>query len=135
MSETTGKPAATTAGISQADHDSAVATARSEGHEAGVTEASARLGGVLGADGIKGDGGRMAAALDLALKSPNMAAADVSGYVTANVAATVAADGDTDPAAYETERLQAAGLSAPAPRQKAKSGLTAEIDRKLEKRT
>ena len=37
-----------------------------------------RLGAILGADGIKGDGKRMAAALDLAMGSPAMTAEAVT---------------------------------------------------------
>ena len=66
MSENDGKPVAKNAGISQAEHDASVEKARGEGHAAGSAEATTRLGDVLGAEGIKGDGGRMAAALDLA---------------------------------------------------------------------
>ena len=119
MSENDGKPVAKNAGISQAEHDASVEKARGEGHAAGSAEATTRLGDVLGAEGIKGDGGRMAAALDLAVKSPAMAAADVSAYVVANVAANAGASGQ-DPATYEAERLNAAGLATPQERPGAK---------------
>jgi len=119
MSETNGKPAATSAGIAQADHDAAVESARADGVAAGTKAATSRLGEVLGAEGIKGDGGRMAAALDLAVKSPDMAAADVSAYVVTNVAANSGVSSQ-DPASYEAERLDAAGLAAPQHRPGAK---------------
>lgn len=106
MSEITGAPAAENAGILQADHDRAVAAARTEGAQAAAT----RLAGILDADGIKGDPARMAAALDLAIKSPGMSAEDVAGFVTANVT-------KADPAAgYEAQRVAAAGLAQPSPR-------------------
>ncbi len=104
MSENSGKPGAETKpGISQADHDTAVATARSEG----ATAANERMAAILGANGIKGDGGRMAAAFDLAVKSPNMSAEDVAGFVTGNVSASASPD---PAAAYEASRLGAAAV-------------------------
>ncbi len=48
-----------------------------------------------------------------------MAAADVSAYVVANVAANAGASGQ-DPATYEAERLNAAGLATPQERPGAK---------------
>lgn len=89
MSENQGAPAAEVAGIPKADHDAAVASARSEGHAAGVTEgakaATDRFVAVLGAEGIKGDAARMTAAMDLATKAPAMSAADVVSFVAGNV--------------------------------------------------
>lgn len=73
-------------GISQADHDAAVTAARSEGEAAGIKAANDRVTAIVTADGIKGDGTRTAAALDLAMKSPSMASDDVVAFVTANVA-------------------------------------------------
>lgn len=88
MDTETGAPAAVTnAGISQADHDAAVATARTEGEQAGAEAERTRLATALGADGIAGNGRRMAAALDLAVKSAGMSAEDVTAFVQANVAA------------------------------------------------
>lgn len=92
MSENTGNPAADAGTITKADHDAAVKTARAEGEAAGAKAATERLSAVLAADGIKGDGARMAAALDLAVKAPGMSADDVAGFVTANVAAPAASD-------------------------------------------
>lgn len=108
MSENEGAPAAKTTGISQAEHDAAVAAARAEGHAAGIAEANERMGEILGAEGIKGDGGKMAAAFELATKSPAMGASDVTAFVTANVASA-----SSDAAAYETQRLSAVGLAQP----------------------
>lgn len=98
------------AGISQADHDAAVADARTSGHAAGVTAATDRLSAALGAEGVQGDGVRMAAALDLAVKSPGMSGADVAAFVVANVAASKAG---ADASAYDKSRLDAAGQAQP----------------------
>lgn len=128
MSETNGKPGAeANSGISQAEHDAAVTAARADGAKA----AHDRYAAIFGAEGIKGDGKRMAAAFDLANRSPDMAAADVTAFVTGNVAAADASA--PDPAAnYEATRLAAAagvpsasGLSQPDRKQKA----SASIDR------
>ncbi|BCM19244.1 S49 family peptidase [Mesorhizobium sp. J8] len=112
MSETTGAPAATeVAGISKADHDKAVAEAEKKGHAAGSAEAGKRLATALGAEGIKGDGTRMAAALELAAKSPDMSGEDVAAFVVANVGASKPAEADAS--TYEKSRLAAAGLAQP----------------------
>lgn len=102
--------AETKPGISQADHDRAVAAARSEGEASGIKSATDRFTAILGADGIKGDPARTAAALDLAVKSPGMSADDVASFVAGNVGA-----GKTDAAGYEQQRLAAAGLAQPQP--------------------
>ncbi|WP_376704692.1 hypothetical protein RQ479_08075 [Mesorhizobium sp. ISC25] len=107
-----GNQAPAAAGISQADHDAAVASAETKGHAAGVTAENKRLTSALGAEGVKGDGGRMAAALDLATKSPAMSGEDVAAFVVANVAASKPAGG-ADAAAYEQQRLAASGLAQP----------------------
>ncbi|WP_287268420.1 hypothetical protein [Mesorhizobium sp.] len=99
--------------ITQADHDAAVTSAETKGHAAGVTAENKRLSTALGADGVKGDGGRMAAALDLAGKSPAMSGEDVAAFVVANVAASKPTAGAT---AYEQSRVAAAGLAQPAPK-------------------
>lgn len=113
MSETTGAPTAENAGISQADHDAAVAAARSEGEKAGASAAVDRFAAILGGEGIRGDAGRMAAALDLAVKSPGMSAEDVTTFVTANVAAAASGEMEADAqAALERER-QPIGLAQP----------------------
>jgi hypothetical protein len=85
----TGAAATPTDGVAKADHDKAVATARAEGKAEGIAEgakaATDRFAAVLGAEGIKGDAARMSAAIDLAVKAPAMAAADVVSFVTGNV--------------------------------------------------
>lgn len=81
MDANTDAPAAE-AGISKTEHDAAVKSAEQRGAQV----ATARLVAVLGAEKIKGDSARMAAAMDLAVKAPGMSAEDVIGFVTANVA-------------------------------------------------
>ena len=105
------KPAA---GISQADHDSAVASARTAGQAAGVASATERLSAALGAEGVNGDAGRMSAALDLAIKSPGMSGADVAAFVVANVTAAKPA-ADVDAAGYDAGRVAATGQAQPLP--------------------
>ena len=99
------------AGISQADHDGAVSVATTAGKTEGEKAATERFNAALGADGVKGDAGRMAAALDLAVKSPAMAGADVAAFIVANVAATTAAGSRTE--AYASNRMASAGLAQP----------------------
>lgn len=107
MADKDTAPGAVTTGISEADHKAAVAKAETDGKAAGRKEATDRLTTILAADGIKGDGTRMSAALDLATKSPDMVAEAVVGFVTANVTA-----GMPDAASsYEQQRLAAAGLT------------------------
>ncbi|TIT24412.1 MAG: S49 family peptidase [Mesorhizobium sp.] len=113
MSETNGAPAANEdAGITQAELKTAVAAAETKGHAAGMAASTARLTAALGAEGVKGDAGRMSAALDLAAKSPAMSGEDVAAFVVANVAASKPAGG-ADAAAYEQQRLAASGLAQP----------------------
>lgn len=100
-------------GMTQAEHEAAVQTAADTARAEGGKAATDRLVAALGAEGVKGDAGRMAAALDLAVKSPGMSGEDVAAFVTANVAGS----GKTDASAgYEASRLAAAGQSQPAPR-------------------
>jgi hypothetical protein len=99
------------AGISQAMHDAAVAAARTDGKAEGERSAIERLNAALGAEGIKGDAGRMSAALDLAVRSPAMAGADVAAFVVANVAASTVSTATA--ATYSAQRVEAAGLAQP----------------------
>lgn len=99
-------------GISQAEHDAAVKAATDAG-EAKAKAREDRLLSALGTDGVKGDAVRMAAALDLAVKSPSMSGEDVAAFVVANVAAGKPADADAS--AYEQQRLAAAGPAQPQP--------------------
>ncbi|MGS1093105.1 S49 family peptidase [Aquamicrobium terrae] len=121
MSETSGAPAAEVAGITQAEHDAAVKAAADTARAEGSKAATDRLVAALGAEGVKGDAGRMAAALDLAVKSPGMSGEDVATFVAANVASSGKADAHAD---YEAARLAASGQSQPAPR----AGKKASID-------
>lgn len=96
------------------------AAATSKGGADGFKTAMDRMTAILGADGIKGDGKRMSAALELAAQSPDMAAEAVVAFVNANVsaaastaAATAPAGGEQQAASYEQQRLAAAGLAQP----------------------
>jgi hypothetical protein len=100
------------AGISQATHEAAVATARNEGKAEGEKLAADRLVAAMSADGVKGDAGRMSAALDLASKSPAMSGNDVAAFVVANVSASAAAPVSAA-ATYSSARVEAAGLAQP----------------------
>lgn len=126
MSEPSGQPgAASNPGISQAALDAAVATARAEGAQA----ATDRLGAVLSAEGISGDGQRMAAAFQLAVQAPQMSAEAVTGFVTGNVAgASAHADASTVAALFEQSRAGAtlagagaAGFAQPGEAQRARA--------------
>lgn len=89
MSENIGAPAAMDeAGHSGAEYDASAvaATARREGEAAGARAALDRFATIVAADGIKGNAARIGAAIDLAVKSPNMCAEDVVAFVIANIA-------------------------------------------------
>lgn len=110
----------TVAGADQSDAEpiAAVATAAS-GDADGFNLAMDRMNAILGADNIKGDAKRMSAAVDLANAAPDMAADEVIKFVSENVS-TTAADTETgqgkptpSPAAYEQQRMSAAGLAMP----------------------
>lgn len=126
MSDQPGAPAAdTNTGISQANHDQAVAAAREEGHAAGAQAATTRLAAALGADGIKGDAARMSAALDLATTSPSMKGEQVAAFVTGNVASSSSEPSvDQVQTALENDR-QPLGLAMPGGQvKKAKASLS-----------
>lgn len=98
-----------------------------QGGADGVQAAMTRINAILSADGIKGDGTRMSAALELASTAPGMTAEQVVAFVTGNVAgantAAPAAASASAPAAaapagqpaisYEQQRLAAANLAMP----------------------
>lgn len=124
MADDPNKPAAAS-GISQADLNAAVAAARTEGHKAGevagANAANDRLSAIVSAEGIKGDGARITAAVDLAVKSPGMSATDVTAFVTANIAA--GGGKKTSPAALENRQASDPLASADQPDAgKAKAG-------------
>jgi signal peptide peptidase SppA len=86
------------AGIPKATHDAAVKQARTEGHatghaeglKAGAIAERGRLDAIRNAEGIKGSPARLAAALDLAAESPDMAADKVVAFAVKNVPAEAA---------------------------------------------
>ncbi len=123
----------------------AAVTAAASGGQDGYSKAMDRMTAILSADGIKGDGKRMAAALDLATASPDMAADAVVSFVTANVSASAEthAQAATTPApappasqasTYEQQRLSAAALAMPGGGQsaKAESGLSKAVSARIE---
>jgi hypothetical protein len=63
--------------------DTALTAARQEGAQ----EANARIAAIVAADGVKGAPSRVAAALNLAIKSPAMSADDVVAFVTESIPA------------------------------------------------
>lgn len=113
MSENMGVPAATDAGISKAEHDAAVKAAADAGRAEGAQAATDRLVAALGAEGVKGDAKRMAAALDLAVKSPSMSGEDVAAFVIGNVPESQAATPAPSSAAFEASRMAGASLARP----------------------
>ncbi|ARO22938.1 hypothetical protein TAL182_CH01125 [Rhizobium sp. TAL182] len=121
----------TVAGAAGAAAAAIAAAATSTGGADGFKTAMDRISAVLGAEGIKGDGKRMAAALDLAVQSPDMAADAVVAFVTANVSAastaSVPTGGQQQAASYEQQRVAAAALAQPQagavpPAEQAKAG-------------
>ncbi len=113
MSDPTGAPTAENAGITQAQLSEAVATALNDGIKTGTEAATGRLFAALGADGIKGDGVRMAAALDLAVKSPAMSGEDVAAFVITNVTAASSEPSEADAQASLEQDRQPVGLAMP----------------------
>lgn len=101
MDNENGTPAAGNAGFSQADLDRARAEGRAEGLKAGATATMDRIKAIVAADGIKGNGARLTAALDLAAQSAEMSAEAIVAFVTSNVPQ---ASGPAKPAAALSER-------------------------------
>ena len=119
-------------GISKADHEAALTAVRAEGKAEGAKEATDRINAALGAEGVKGDAGRMAAALDLAVSSPTMSGDAIAAFVLANVAAAKPA---TAPAAdYAASRAAAAGLAQPQSNERPKSTALADAVANINKR-
>ena len=82
-----GPPAETApALIARADHDAAVIAARAEGAQA----AMARVAAAIGAEGVKSEPGRLAAAADLLFRAPDMAGEAIAAFAIANIAAAPA---------------------------------------------
>jgi hypothetical protein len=103
----------TVAGAAQAATAITAAVAAASGGADGFKTATERMQAILGADGIKGDGKRMAAALDLATASPDMAADAVVAFVTANVPASTTT-ASSEPAAAAAATAPAATQPKPA---------------------
>lgn len=118
--------------ISQLEHDAAVAEAVTEGRASGAEAANLRMAAVLGADGIKGDGKRMSAGLDLAMTSPDMKADAVAAFVVANVSAngTISADAYEESKTTTTPDAQPQGGAVPV-----KSGLSKLVGSRVERMT
>ncbi|MBB4145806.1 hypothetical protein [Rhizobium rhizoryzae] len=114
----------TLAGAAQAVAAAVATLPAGSGGQDGAQAATDRLMTIFAADSIKGDAGRMSAAIELAAKAPAMSADDVvafvASHVTAGTSASVAAavppqqSGTSAPAAsYEQQRLIAAALAQP----------------------
>lgn len=134
MSENNGSPEANeTTGISQSQHDQAVAAARQEGFAEGSKSTAKRYDTALNAEGVKGNVARMGAAIELLGKSAEMAAEDVAAFVTENVAEAMSED-TVDENDYDDQRSDAADLTTPPKNKSEKSGLSALMDKKLGKK-
>jgi signal peptide peptidase SppA len=125
MSETTTAPDATASGITQAQLDSAVAAARSEGRTEGIVSERDRIGAILGSEEAKG---REAQAQHFAFKT-EMSPEDAR----AALATASSASSDPEPQSFE-DRKDAADdidLGGPAKSEKPASGLRAAVDRQI----
>lgn len=95
----------------------AAVVAAASGGDDGFAAAMGRINAIASAEGIKGDAGRLNAAIELAGASPQMTAEAVIAFVSANVPAAQAASakvGEGDSArTYEQQRLAAADLAMP----------------------
>ena len=137
MDNIDGGPAAeTNAGISQADHDAAVATAKTDGEKAGADAERARLASILGAEGVKGHAKRMEAAQELAAKSPAMSADDVVAFVVTNVSAETEQqpsepDASLDNRGADSDPIGAAA-GADSGKKESKGGLSGLVDARIE---
>jgi hypothetical protein len=106
MSNEPNQPVAT--GISKTEHDLAVANATAAGATAGRKAAHDRFEAILADDKIKG---KETTALDLALKSPEMAAADVVSFVAALPAAAAQPAANAQPKINQRMNGQGADLA------------------------
>ncbi len=99
----------------------AAVVAAASGGDDGFAAAMGRINAIASAEGIKGDAGRLNAAIELASASPQMTAEAVIAFVSANVPAAQAAsakagEGEAGSArSYEQQRLAAANLAMPGP--------------------
>lgn len=116
-------PANEPAGLTTADVENARAEARAEGISAGASAERERVAAIIGAEGISGEGPRMAAALDLASRAPGMSADEVVAFVTTNVAAAPkasSADASLSARGKQPDSLAAAGIDSPPQQPRAK---------------
>lgn len=89
MTKPTGEPGADTPDtVTNADHDVAIAAARSEGVTEGAKAANDRISAIVANEKVKG---KVEIALDLAMKSPGMSADDVVAFVAGLPAAAATA--------------------------------------------
>lgn len=72
-------------GVSKLEHSNAIASARQEGEQAGTQATCDRFKSIVSAENIAGNPSRMAAAIDLAIKSPSMTAENVIAFISANI--------------------------------------------------
>lgn len=113
MSDKQGAPAADeSAGITKADHDAAVSKALQDGRTAGAAAERERMSAILSADGMREAPRKLAAAVDLALKSPAMSAEDVVAFVSANVATEATSKPETPKASLDNRASDADPLAA-----------------------
>lgn len=114
----------TLAGAAQAAAAAVASLPAGSGGQDGAQAATDRLMTIFNAESIKGDAGRMGAAIDLAAKAPAMSADDVVAFVATHVAASTSAGASaaappqqpSSPApvaSYEQQRLSAAALAQP----------------------
>lgn len=87
---------------SQLEHSAEVAAAFLDGGKA----ATDRLSAALGAEGVRGNAARMAAALNLAIQSPSMSPPDIAAFVVAHIGAPAAVESAAD--RYSARRAAAA---------------------------
>lgn len=71
--------------IALIDHEDAKAAAKAQGFDDGVRMATDRISSILHTKGIYGEGSRMAAAMQLAANSPDMAGQAIVSFVMAKV--------------------------------------------------
>lgn len=127
MSEPSNQPAgaASQSKAGNSSTEDAIKAAGLAGEEKGAKAANDRMATILAADGIKGDGKRMGAAIDLAINSPSMSADQVTGFVKDNVpaASTTDASGNT-----EHDRRRAAATPHAQPEGQAPQGSAMRVD-------
>lgn len=118
---------AQTSGIPQADHDAAVAAARTEG----ATQERARIVGILSSEGVAGNAARMSMALELAADAPDMTAEKVAAHALKAGAPATGADSDDHLSLINRgsvpDSLAQASMSQQP--EKPKSGLSTLVDR------